>query len=74
MARKKQESKAMQIFKILLKYGKPTIGVTTVIICTYLVIFKMISLETLTGIVLALVSAGIIPKPKDDNDDDDSSE
>jgi hypothetical protein len=73
MPRKKEESKAMQVFKILLKYGKPTIGVTTVIISTYLVIFKLISIETLTGIVLALVSAGIIPKPKDDNNDGDSN-
>lgn len=72
MPRKKQESKAMQVFKILLKYGKPTIGVTTVIISTYLVIFKLISIETLTGIVLALVSAGIIPKPKDDDEDENT--
>lgn len=70
MPRKQKESKAMQVFRILLKYGKPTIGVTTVIISTYLVIFKMISIETLTGIVLALVSAGIIPKPKDDDEDE----
>jgi hypothetical protein len=69
MIKKKQDSKAMQIFKILLKYGKPTIGVTTVIVSTYLVMFKMISIETLTGIVLALVSAGIIPKPKDRDDE-----
>lgn len=72
MPRKKQESKAMKVFKILLKYGKPTIGVTTVIISTYLVIFKLISIETLTGIVLALVSAGIIPKPKDDDEDENT--
>lgn len=70
MPRKQKESKAMQVFKILLKYGKPTIGVTTVIVSTYLVIFKMISIETLTGIVLALVSAGILPKPKDDDNDE----
>ena len=69
MIKKKQDSKAMQIFKILLKYGKPTIGVTTVIVSTYLVMFKMISIETLTGIVLDLVSAGIIPKPKDLDDE-----
>lgn len=73
MPRKKQELKAMQVFRILLKYGKPTIGVTTVIVSTYLVIFKLISIETLTGIVLALVSAGIIPKPKD-NDEDESTD
>jgi hypothetical protein len=70
MPRKQKESKAMQVFKILLKYGKPTIGVTTVIVSTYLVIFKMISIETLTGIVLALVSAGILPKPKEDDNDE----
>lgn len=70
MPRKQKESKAMQVFKILSKYGKPTIGVTTVIVSTYLVIFKMISIETLTGIVLALVSAGILPKPKDDDNDE----
>ena len=70
MPRKQKDSKAMQVFKILLKYGKPTIGVTTVIVSTYLVIFKMISIETLTGIVLALVSAGILPKPKEDDNDE----
>lgn len=58
-----------QIFNILLKYGKPTIGTSIVIICVFLVIFNKISIETLGGIVLALISAGLIPKPKDDDND-----
>ena len=67
MRRQQKASKAKQVFNILLKYGKPTIGTTIVIGCVFLVIFNKISTETLGGIILALVSAGLIPKPKDDD-------
>ena len=66
---RQRASKTKQIFNILLKYGKPTIGTSIVILCVFLVIFNKISIETLGGIVLALISAGLIPKPKDDDND-----
>jgi hypothetical protein len=66
---RQRASKTKQIFNILLKYGKPTIGTSIVILCVFLVIFNKIAIETLGGIVLALISAGLIPKPKDDEND-----
>ena len=65
---RQKPSKAKQIFDIVLKYGKPTIGTSIVVICVFLVIFKKISIETLGGIVLALISAGLIPKKKESDD------
>jgi hypothetical protein len=67
--RRAKPSKWKQIFDIIVKYGKPTIGTSIVIICVFLVIFKKISIETLGGIILALISAGLIPKEKKDDEE-----
>jgi hypothetical protein len=66
--RRPKPSKWKQIFDIVVKYGKPTIGTLIVIICVFFVIFEKISIETLGGIVLALISAGLIPKKKESDD------
>lgn len=65
----RKTTKSRRIIDIIIKHWRPTIGSLTILICVYMVILKRIEIETLAGIVAALLAAGYIPKAKTDEGD-----
>jgi hypothetical protein len=63
---RKRATKPRRIIDIIVKHWRSTIGSLVILISIFLLIFKVISTETLAAIVTALIAAGYIPKAKDD--------
>jgi hypothetical protein len=59
-------TKSKKIFNIIIKHWRSTIGSLMILVSIYLLIFKVISTETMAAIVAALIAAGYIPKAKSD--------
>jgi hypothetical protein len=63
-------NKSKKIFNIVIKHWRSTIGSLMILVSIYLLIFKVISTETMAAIVAALIAAGYIPKAKSDESPD----
>jgi hypothetical protein len=63
---RKRVTKSRKILDIIIKHWRSTIGSLMILASVFLLIFKVISTETLAAIVAALIAAGYIPKAKDD--------
>jgi len=63
-------TKTKKIFNIIIKHWRSTIGSLMILVSIYLLIFKVISTETMAAIVAALIAAGYIPKAKSDESAD----
>jgi len=63
-------TKTKKIFNIIIKHWRSTIGSLMILLSIYLLIFKVISTETMAAIVAALIAAGYIPKAKSDESAD----
>jgi hypothetical protein len=63
-------SKSKKIFNIVIKHWRSTIGSLMILVSIYLLIFKVITTETMAAIVAALIAAGYIPKAKSDESAD----
>jgi hypothetical protein len=59
-------TKSKKIFNIIIKHWRSTIGSLMILVSIYLLIFKVITTETMAAIVAALIAAGYIPKVKSD--------
>jgi hypothetical protein len=59
-------TKSKKIFNIIIKHWRSTIGSLMILVSIYLLIFKVITTETMAAIVAALIAAGYIPKAKSD--------
>jgi hypothetical protein len=59
-------TKTKKIFNIIIKHWRSTIGSLMILVSIYLLIFKVITTETMAAIVAALIAAGYIPKAKSD--------
>jgi hypothetical protein len=57
-----RQKRPKRIFDVFVKHWRKTIGSVVVLICVVLLIFKIISTETLAAIIAALIAAGYIPK------------
>jgi hypothetical protein len=51
---------------VVVKHWRGTIGSLMILVSIFLLIFKVITAETLTAIIAALIAAGYIPKAKSD--------
>jgi hypothetical protein len=65
----RKTTKARRIVDIIVKHWRPTIGSLTILVSIYMLILKKIEVETLAGIVAALLAAGYIPKANQDEGD-----
>lgn len=63
---RKRATKPRRIIDIIVKHWRSTIGSLMILVSIFLLIFKVISTETLAAIVTTLIAAGYIPKAKDD--------
>lgn len=63
-------TKSKKIFNIIIKHWRSTIGSLMILVSIYLLIFKVITTETMAAIVAALIAAGYIPKAKSDESAD----
>ncbi len=63
---RKGVTKPRRIIDIIVKHWRSTIGSLMILVSIFLLIFKVISTETLAAIVATLIAAGYIPKAKDD--------
>jgi hypothetical protein len=63
-------TKTKKIFNIIIKHWRSTIGSLVILVSIYLLIFKVITTETMAAIVAALIAAGYIPKAKSDESAD----
>jgi hypothetical protein len=66
---RKRANKPRRIIDIIVKHWRSTIGSLMILVSIFLLIFKVISTETLAAIVATLIAAGYIPKVKDDATD-----
>ena len=62
----RRPTKPRRIIDIIVKHWRSTIGSLMILVSIFLLIFKVISTETLAAIVTALIAAGYIPKAKQD--------
>lgn len=65
----RKTTKPRRIVDIVIKHWRSTIGSLMILASIFLLIFKVISTETLAAIVTALIAAGYIPKAKTDESD-----
>lgn len=63
----RRTTKTQKLIMALRKNLMPTIGSAVILICIFLLIFKVITVETLAAIVAALIAAGYVPKSKSDD-------
>ena len=63
---RKRVTKSRKVLDVIVKHWRSTIGSLMILVSVFLLIFKVISTETLAAIVAALIAAGYIPKAKDD--------
>lgn len=64
---RKRTTKQRRIVDIVVKHWRGTIGSLMILVSIFLLIFKVITAETLTAIIAALIAAGYIPKAKDND-------
>ncbi len=62
----KRTTKPRRILDVIVKHWRSTIGSLMILVSIFLLIFKVITSETLTAIIAALIAAGYIPKAKSD--------
>lgn len=62
----KRPTKARRVIDVIVKHWRSTIGSLVILVAIFLLIFKVITAETLTAIIAALLAAGYIPKAKSD--------
>jgi hypothetical protein len=65
----KRITKTRKIIDIIVKHWRQTVGSLVILISIFLLLLKRIEVETLAGIVAALLAAGYIPKSKSDEPD-----
>ena len=65
----KRTTKPRRVVDIIVKHWRSTIGSLMILVSIFLLIFKVITAETLTAIIAALIAAGYIPKAKSDATD-----
>ena len=58
----------MVILDIIIKHWRGTLGSLMVIVMVFLLIFKLITVETMVASIAALLAAGYLPKRKDDDE------
>ena len=63
---RRRVAKSRKVLDIIIKHWRSTIGSLMILTSVFLLIFKVISTETLAAIVAALIAAGYIPKAKED--------
>jgi hypothetical protein len=63
---RRRVTKSRKILDIIVKHWRSTIGSLMILASIFLLIFKVITAETLTAIIAALIAAGYIPKAKSD--------
>jgi len=61
----RKPSKPKTYIQIIIKHWRKTTGSLLVIVSVFMLIFKLISIETLAAIISSLIAAGYIPKSKD---------
>lgn len=62
----RRATKPRRILDVIVKHWRNTIGSLMILVSIFLLIFKVITAETLTAIIAALIAAGYIPKAKSD--------
>lgn len=62
----KRTTKPRRVLDVIVKHWRSTIGSLMILVSIFLLIFKVITAETLTAIIAALIAAGYIPKAKND--------
>lgn len=62
-------TKLIQIIPIVKKYWRPCVGSVIFIVSVFMLIFKVITAETLTAVVAALIATGYIPSSKKSKDE-----
>lgn len=65
----RRTTKPRKILDIVVKHWRSTVGSLMILVSIFLLIFKVISTETLAAIVATLIAAGYIPKAKSDATD-----
>jgi hypothetical protein len=68
MTIRRKKSKFMVILDIIIKHWRGTLGSLMVIVMVFLLIFKLITVETMVASIAALLAAGYLPKRKDDDE------
>jgi len=63
---RRRVTKSRKVLDIIVKHWRSTIGSLMILASIFLLIFKVITAETLTAIIAALIAAGYIPKAKSD--------
>jgi hypothetical protein len=63
---RRRVTKSRKVLDVIVKHWRSTIGSLLILASIFLLIFKVISTETLAAIVAALIAAGYIPKAKED--------
>jgi hypothetical protein len=63
---RRRATKPRKVLDVIVKHWRSTIGSLMILASVFLLIFKVISTETLAAIVAALIAAGYIPKAKED--------
>lgn len=65
----KRPTKSRRVVDVIVKHWRGTIGSLMILVSIFLLIFKVITAETLTAIIAALIAAGYIPKANSDATD-----
>lgn len=63
---RRRVTKPRKVLDVIVKHWRSTIGSLMILVSIFLLIFKVITAETLTAIIAALIAAGYIPKAKSD--------
>jgi hypothetical protein len=63
---RRRVTKSRKVLDVIIKHWRSTIGSLMILASIFLLIFKVITAETLAAIVAALIAAGYIPKAKSD--------
>jgi hypothetical protein len=66
---RRRVTKSRKVLDVIVKHWRSTIGSLMILASIFLLIFKVITAETLTAIIAALLAAGYIPKAKSDATD-----
>lgn len=65
----RKPTKHRRIIDIIVKHWRSTVGSLMILVSIFLLIFKLITTETLAAIIAALIAAGYIPKAKTNDSD-----
>ena len=65
----RKPTKPRRIIDIIVKHWRSTVGSLMILVSIFLLIFKVITTETLAAIIAALIAAGYIPKAKTNDSD-----